>query len=157
MQSKSLEVPFSHLKNIARLRPSLSFSAAETLIHASITLWSDYCNSVFLMSSTNSSTSRILSASCLLTRQPHHPYLAPQPMMDHLQSPSPLQPHRPAVVLVWAAEFWSCWPPLECNGTRWQLAYGAQEDTFKNSTAMCLFRSHDQVTQNKPQRLLWED
>ncbi|XP_068597914.1 uncharacterized protein [Brachionichthys hirsutus] len=37
---------FFHLKNIARLRPSLTFSAAETLIHAFVTSRIDYCNSI---------------------------------------------------------------------------------------------------------------
>ena len=37
---------FYHLKNISRLRPSLSEPVAETLIHAFITSRLDYCNGV---------------------------------------------------------------------------------------------------------------
>ena len=37
---------FYHLKNISRLRPSLSDSVAETLIHAFVTSRLDYCNGV---------------------------------------------------------------------------------------------------------------
>ncbi|XP_010776898.1 uncharacterized protein [Notothenia coriiceps] len=37
---------FYHLKNIARIQPSLSDSVAETLVHAFITSHLDYCNGV---------------------------------------------------------------------------------------------------------------
>ena len=37
---------FYHLRNISRLRPSLSDSVAETLIHAFVTSRLDYCNGV---------------------------------------------------------------------------------------------------------------
>ena len=37
---------FYHLKNISRLRPSLSEPVAETLIHAFITSFLNYCNGV---------------------------------------------------------------------------------------------------------------
>ncbi|GLD67179.1 uncharacterized protein AKAME5_001854100 [Lates japonicus] len=37
---------FFHFKNISRLRPSLTKSIAETLIHAFVTTRLDYCNGV---------------------------------------------------------------------------------------------------------------
>ncbi|KAK5893970.1 hypothetical protein CesoFtcFv8_010712 [Champsocephalus esox] len=44
---KSVTKPaFYHLRNIARLRPSLSESVAETLVHAFVTTRLDYCNGV---------------------------------------------------------------------------------------------------------------
>ena len=37
---------FYHLKNVARLRPSLSDSVSETLIHCFISTRLDYCNAI---------------------------------------------------------------------------------------------------------------
>ncbi len=44
--SSTTKSAFFHLKNICRLRPSLSDPVAETLIHAFITSRLDYCNGV---------------------------------------------------------------------------------------------------------------
>ncbi|CAJ1050789.1 uncharacterized protein LOC121506616%2C partial [Xyrichtys novacula] len=44
--SNATKSAFFHLKNICRLRPSLSDSVAETLIHAFISSLLDYCNGV---------------------------------------------------------------------------------------------------------------
>ncbi|XP_061585698.1 uncharacterized protein LOC133450813 [Cololabis saira] len=71
---------FFHLKNIARLRPSLSFSTAETLIHAFITSRLDYCNSILY-----GSTSKVLnklqyiqnSAARLLTHTRSRDHITP--------------------------------------------------------------------------------
>ena len=71
---------YFHLRNVARLRPFLSFSAAETLIHAFVTSRLDYCNSVLF-----GSTSKVLnklqliqnSAARLLTRTCSHDHITP--------------------------------------------------------------------------------
>ncbi|KAF7642246.1 hypothetical protein LDENG_00261560 [Lucifuga dentata] len=64
---------FFHLKNIARLCPSLTFSAAETLIHTVITSRLDYCNSILYGTSSKvlkklqyiqNSAARLLTCSC---------------------------------------------------------------------------------------------
>src|SRR4029434_11329968 len=61
---------FFHLKNVARLQPSLSFATTQTLIHALITSRLDYCNSI-LYGSPNTVLNELQyvqnSAACLLT------------------------------------------------------------------------------------------
>ncbi len=44
--SSICKTTFFHLKNISKLRPMLSMSNAETLIHVFITLRLDYCNAL---------------------------------------------------------------------------------------------------------------
>ncbi len=71
---------FSHVKYITRLRPSLSSTAAETLIHAFVTFRLNYCNSLLY-----SSPSKILdklhyihnSAACPLTHSRTHDHIPP--------------------------------------------------------------------------------
>uniref|UniRef100_A0A671YR52 Reverse transcriptase domain-containing protein n=1 Tax=Sparus aurata TaxID=8175 RepID=A0A671YR52_SPAAU len=83
--SRLTQTAFFHLKNIARLRPLLSFSAAETLIHAFITSRLDYCNSILYGSS-----SKVLnklqyiqnSAARLLTHTRSHEHITP--VLQHL-------------------------------------------------------------------------
>ncbi|XP_072556731.1 uncharacterized protein [Paramormyrops kingsleyae] len=71
---------FFHLKNIARLRPSLTFSAAETLIHAFITSRIDYCNSI-LYGSPSKTLNRLQyiqnSAARLLTQTRSREHITP--------------------------------------------------------------------------------
>lgn len=43
---------FFHLMNISQLCPSLTDSAAETLIHAFVSTWMDHCNGVVFWIST---------------------------------------------------------------------------------------------------------
>lgn len=90
---------FFHLKNIAYLRLTFTFSAAETLIHAFVTFRLDYCNSLLC-----GSLSKVLSKlqyihkpeACLLTHQfprpchshPPEPTLAPHHTPHTVQKPS---------------------------------------------------------------------
>ncbi|XP_033827891.1 uncharacterized protein LOC117375687, partial [Periophthalmus magnuspinnatus] len=71
---------FFHLKNIARLRPSLTFCAAETLIHAFITSRIDYCNSI-LYGTPSKTLNRLQyiqnSAARLLTHTRSHEHITP--------------------------------------------------------------------------------
>ncbi len=71
---------FFHLRNIARLRPTLSSSAAETLIHAFITTRLDYCNSILygLPSTVLQKLQYVQnSAARLLTRSPSRDHITP--------------------------------------------------------------------------------
>ncbi len=45
--SSICKTAFFHLKNISKLRPMLSMSMQETLIHAFMTSRLDYCNALF--------------------------------------------------------------------------------------------------------------
>uniref|UniRef100_UPI00358F988E uncharacterized protein n=1 Tax=Myxine glutinosa TaxID=7769 RepID=UPI00358F988E len=71
---------FFHLKNIARLRSSLSSTAAETLIHAFITSRLDYCNSL-LYGSPSKITNKLQyiqnSAARLLTHSRTRDHITP--------------------------------------------------------------------------------
>ena len=80
-----VKTSFFHLRNIAKIRSSLSQSAAETLIHAFISSRLDYCNS--LLAGINSSHLCKLqmvqnSAARLLTRTRAHQHITP--ILQHL-------------------------------------------------------------------------
>lgn len=47
--SSVTKTAFFHLHNTAHLHSSLTFCAAETLVHSLITPLSDYCNSLFII------------------------------------------------------------------------------------------------------------
>src|SRR4029434_4348139 len=83
---------FFHLKNIARLRPSLSFATTQTLIHALITSRLDYCNSI-LYGSPNTVLNKLQyvqnSAARLLTPTRHYEHTNLSKTLPPLPPPPP--------------------------------------------------------------------
>uniref|UniRef100_A0A3B1IDG0 Reverse transcriptase domain-containing protein n=1 Tax=Astyanax mexicanus TaxID=7994 RepID=A0A3B1IDG0_ASTMX len=75
-----VKTSFFHLRNIARLRPTLPTPAAETLIHAFITSRLDYCNSILYgLPSTALQKLQYVqnSAARMLTRSPIRQHITP--------------------------------------------------------------------------------
>ncbi|XP_078103106.1 uncharacterized protein LOC144515831 [Sander vitreus] len=75
-----IKTSFFHLRNIAKIRPSLTPPAAEKLIHAFISSRLDYCNSLLLgISSTNINRLQLVqnSAAQLITRSKSWHHITP--------------------------------------------------------------------------------
>ena len=80
-QSKAVvKASFFHLRQLAKIKPILSRQHFETVIHAFVTTWLDYCNALYVGVS-GSSIARLQmvqnAAACLLTGTHKYEHISP--------------------------------------------------------------------------------